>query len=190
MRRHLIVGLGNPGPRYARNRHNIGYIVVDHLAGEVGTSITRTKFHGLFTTTDVEGQAAALLKPQTYMNASGRSVSRAVGFYEVAPENLLVIHDELDLPLGRMKLKIGGGHAGHKGIRSIMECLGHGDFCRLRIGIGRPHTGSVTDFVLGDFATEEERAALSDMVDKSVSAIRALVREGAHKAMNQVNTTD
>ena len=186
MRRRLIVGLGNPGPRYARNRHNVGFMVVDALAEHARVSISRSKFKGSYATGTLEGEPVVLLKPATFMNLSGQSVVPAAKFFNVQPADIWVLHDELDLAFGTLRLKIGGGHAGHNGLRSIVNLSGTRDFVRLRIGIGRPAHGSVSDYVLSDFRTEE-REWLPDLVDCSVDALRLALRDGPQRAMNHVN---
>lgn len=189
MERILLVGLGNPEPKYLRNRHNIGFMVIDELAREVGIQLTRTKFNGVYGTGHLEGRSVVLLKPQTYMNLSGRSVVPASRFFSVDTDSVLVAHDELDLAFGTVRLKIGGGHAGHNGLRSIQADLGSNKFHRLRIGIGRPAKGSVSNFVLSDFSPGDEQAWLPDLIERSVSALRTAVREGTRQAMNTVNGT-
>jgi PTH1 family peptidyl-tRNA hydrolase len=186
MDRALIVGLGNPGPRYANNRHNVGFMVVDQLARDAGTTVSRAKFKGHYATANVAGQPVALLKPQTFMNLSGQSVSPARTFFNVPNQGIFVIHDEIDLPYGTVKLKVGGGHAGHNGLRSLIAQLGGRDFVRLRVGVGRPAHGAVADFVLSDFS-KDEREWLPDLLDRSVDAIRLALFEGPQKAMNQIN---
>lgn len=187
MQRHLVVGLGNPEPRYAGNRHNVGFMAVDRLADDARISLSRSKFKGVYGTGEVAGMPVALLKPMTFMNLSGESVVPAARFFDVPPERIVVIHDELDLPFGRLRLKIGGGHAGHNGLRSICNLLGSRDFVRLRVGIGRPEKGSVSRYVLADFAAGEETDWLPDLLDRSVAAVRAALSEGPRKAMNTVN---
>ena len=185
--RFLLVGLGNPGPRYAGNRHNVGFHVLDHLAAAAGISLSRSKFKGTYGTGDLDGQSLVLLKPETFMNLSGQSVSAARSFFDVAPSRILVVHDELDLPFEKLRLKIGGGHAGHNGLRSIMAELGTGDFPRLRVGIGRPVKGDVVDFVLQDFAPDQ-RPFVPDLLDRAAAALRLALSQGVGKAMNSVNT--
>lgn len=186
MDRALIVGLGNPGSRYAKNRHNVGFMVVDQLASDAGTAINRAKFKGQYATANVAGQPVALLKPLTFMNLSGQSVSPARTFFNVPNPAIFVVHDEIDLPFGTVKLKVGGGHAGHNGLRSIIAQLGGRDFVRLRVGVGRPVHGAVADFVLSDFS-KDERDWLPDLLDRSVDALRLALAEGPQKAMNQIN---
>lgn len=185
---HLVVGLGNPEPRYAAHRHNVGFMVVDRLAGQEGIPVNRAKFKGILGTGTVEGRSVVLLKPLTFMNLSGRSVVPARSFFDVDVTRILVIHDELDLPFGTLRLKVGGGHAGHNGLRSLVSELGSRDFVRLRVGIGRPQHGDVTNFVLSDFAREEQQW-LPDLLDRAADAIRRTLRDGPQKAMNDVNAT-
>lgn len=189
MDRTLIVGLGNPGPRYAGNRHNVGFMVLDRLADDARIDVGRKKFKGVFGTGSIEGRSVALLAPHTFMNLSGQSVQPCAAFFNVAPENILVIHDELDLPYGTIRLKVGGGHAGHNGLRDMVAKLGTNKFVRLRVGIGRPRHGSVSDFVLSDFASGEERDWLPDLLDRSADAVRLALREGPKTAMNSVNAS-
>jgi len=148
----MIVGLGNPGPSYAKHRHNIGFMVIDKMATSVGGGF-REKFHAHWARGTVSGKDALLLKPMTWMNLSGTSVGEAGAFYKVKPDQCIVLHDELDIPFGEVRVKVGGGHAGHNGLRSIFEHYGK-DFVRVRCGIGRPKHGDVTNHVLGDFRGE------------------------------------
>ena len=151
----LFVGLGNPGRAYAGNRHNIGYMVVDALAREYNFPPFRTRFKGLASETALAGDKVLVLKPETYMNESGRSVQEAARFYKVPPEHIIVFHDELDLAPGKLRVKTGGGNAGHNGLKSITECIGN-NYRRVRIGIGHPgDKDRVHDYVLGDFAKSE-----------------------------------
>ena len=189
MDRLLLVGLGNPGPKYANHRHNVGFMVVDRLADNAGISVTRSKFSGVFGTGELERHPVVVLKPQTYMNLSGRSVARAKEFFGVGVPDIVVVHDELDLPYGTIRLKIGGGHAGHNGLRSLVELLGTRDFVRCRVGIGRPSRGDVSDYVLSDFAAGIERAELPDVVDRAAAAVALAILEGPRKAMNKVNAS-
>jgi PTH1 family peptidyl-tRNA hydrolase len=185
----LIVGLGNPGREYASHRHNVGFMAVDELARRVSADAFREKFSGELARCEIAGEPAILLKPQTYMNESGRSVQAAMTFFKVAPKELVVLHDELDLAFGEVRLKQGGGHAGHNGLRSIMS-VGAGDFCRVRVGIGRPppgFRGEVADFVLSSFDATE-RAALPDMLKKVGDSILDIARRGFDAAMNARNT--
>jgi peptidyl-tRNA hydrolase, PTH1 family len=181
---YLVVGLGNPGPKYARNRHNVGFMVVEGLADRGGAGPSRDKFKGRFTKVPLAGQDAVLLEPLTYMNLSGESVAPALQFFKVPLDRLVVVHDELDLPFGTIRLKVGGGTAGHKGPRSIVQHCGGEGFVRLRMGIGRPPGGrSVESWVLSDFDASE-RAELPDLVQQAGDAVELVLSRGAQAAMN------
>jgi PTH1 family peptidyl-tRNA hydrolase len=183
----LIVGLGNPGREYQGTRHNLGFRIVDALAREAGIDLSTSKFQGEYGQGSFEGQKIALLKPQTYMNLSGSSVAPAARFYKVEPEDLIVVHDELDLPFGRLQLKKGGGTGGHKGLASIVQQLGSNDFVRVRIGIGKPETKERTvGHVLSGFG-KEESAQLEEIASRAVSAVRTILQSGLAQAMNQFN---
>jgi PTH1 family peptidyl-tRNA hydrolase len=183
----LIAGLGNPGPKYAQNRHNIGFMVVDELARRTGAESFRAKFGGELTTCTVAGAKAALLKPMEYMNVSGRAVQRSAAFYQVAPAEIVVVHDEIDLELGRLQVKVGGGHAGHNGVRSIAQDLGTPDFVRVRCGVGRPGgSRAAAGHVLGDFG-KAEQTEVQILVQEAADAIEDIVRRGPLLAMNKVN---
>jgi len=165
----LIVGLGNPGAEYASTRHNIGFMAVDALAGREGFS---SKFHGLVANASIEGEKVILLKPQTFMNLSGKSVQAAMAFYKIAPENVIVMHDELDLPLGKIRIKKGGGANGHNGIKDIDQMVGP-DYWRIRLGIGHPGMKEqVHGHVLSKFSSEETQEV--EKVLKTLSAQFAL----------------
>lgn len=182
---HLVVGLGNPGRKYDGNRHNVGFMAADELRRREALPDFRDKFSGLF----AKGDTFAVLLPQTFMNVSGESVQPAAAFLKVAPANVVVLHDELDVPFGEVRLKVGGGHAGHNGLRSIIERLG-ADFVRVRIGIGRPppdFRGAVADFVLSDFSAPE-RALLPDVLARAVDAVKRVANDGVAAAMKAVNT--
>src|ERR671933_2453806 len=158
----LVVGLGNPGREYERNRHNVGRMVVDELARRHGGS-WRGKFSGQLADVRIDGHRVALLKPETYMNESGRAVAAAARFYKLAPESILVVHDDGDLDLGRLQVRRGGGLAGHNGLRSVAQHLGTPEFLRLRIGVGRPERGDprpLADYVLSDFEPHEDPEAI------------------------------
>jgi len=186
----LVVGLGNPGREYAGHRHNVGFMVVDRLAEAVGVPLGQSKFEGRFGQGAVGKARLFLLEPETYMNVSGEAVSAAARFYKVAPEDLLVVHDELDLPFGRLQLKRGGGTGGHNGLESIVEQLGTPDFARLRFGIGKPAGPNAKERVVGhvlhDFSSAEEDA-LDPLLERSVDMIRAWVSLGLAEAMNRHN---
>ncbi|MFN4101054.1 MAG: aminoacyl-tRNA hydrolase [Pararhodobacter sp.] len=152
----LIVGLGNPGAQYARNRHNIGFMALDRIAADHGFSPWKSRFQGQMCEGRLAGDKAALLKPQTFMNLSGQSVSEAMRYLKLTPAEVIVLHDELDLAPGKLRLKQGGGHAGHNGLRSISQHIGE-DYARVRLGIGHPgHKDAVAGYVLHDFAKADE----------------------------------
>ena len=180
----LVAGLGNPGPRYAAHRHNIGFMVVDELARRAGTSF-REKFKGQFTKSMVNHRDAWLLEPMTFMNRSGVSLGAAGAFYGVPPEETIVVHDELDLPFGAVRVKVGGGHGGHNGLRSIFSHFGK-DFVRIRCGIGRPKHGDVSSFVLSNFS-DDEQPWLSDVIDAAADAVGTILTAGAKEAQAQYN---
>jgi len=153
----LLVGLGNTGAKYAQNRHNIGFMTIDKIAEEGGGPNFKSKFQGDISEKNIDGQKIILLKPQTFMNESGRSVQLAANFYKLSADQIYVFHDELDLEAGKVRYKCGGGNAGHNGLRSIQACLGTPDFHRIRQGIGHPgHKDRVHGYVLSDFAKSEQ----------------------------------
>ncbi|RPH70989.1 MAG: aminoacyl-tRNA hydrolase [Myxococcaceae bacterium] len=186
----LVVGLGNPGREYAGHRHNVGFRVAERLAGAVGIPLGQSRFQGRFGQGDVGRTRVLLLLPETFMNVSGEAVSAAARFYKVAPEDLLVIHDELDLSFGRLQLKKGGGTGGHNGLESIVEQLGTPDFARLRFGIGKPQGPNAKERVVGhvlhDFSSEEKEA-LPPLLDRAVDMARAWLSLGLAEAMNRHN---
>lgn len=185
----VIAGLGNPEPRYARNRHNIGFEVVQAFAEVVGADPWRSKFQGEIARCHVGQTDVLLVRPMTFMNRSGECLQAVTSFFRIPPSDLLVVHDELDLPFGTLRLKPGGGHAGHNGLRSIIQHLGS-DFARLRCGIGKPPAGfrgEVADYVLSDFDANE-RDALADVVDRAVKALRMVLKRGLGEASKVLNT--
>jgi PTH1 family peptidyl-tRNA hydrolase len=182
----LVVGLGNPGREYARNRHNLGFMVVDELARRTGASF-RSKFNGEFAETRLDEARIGLLKPETYMNESGLAAGAAARFYKVDPGAILAVHDEGDLDLGRLQVRRGGGLAGHNGLRSLASHLGTQDFLRLRGGVGRPGRGDphdLADYVLSDFAAEDDAEGI---VDRAADAVEVLLREGLDEAQRRFN---
>ena len=182
----LVAGLGNPGREYERTRHNSGWLVLDELARRHGGS-WRSKFSGSLAEVRIDARRVALLKPETYMNESGRSVAAGARFFKVEPDALLVVHDDVDLEPGRLQARRGGGLAGHNGLRSLAQHLGTQDFLRLRIGVGRPGRGdprSVSDWVLSPFPPEESVAPL---VTRSADAVESLVREGLEATQARFN---
>ncbi|MFO0762590.1 MAG: aminoacyl-tRNA hydrolase [Byssovorax sp.] len=186
----LVVGLGNPGKEYASHRHNVGFMVLDELARLAKADSFRDKFSGEIARAEIAGEPAMLLKPQTFMNLSGQCVQPAMAFYKVEPSALIVVHDELDVPFGELRLKVGGGHAGHNGLRSIMASASTGDFVRLRVGVGRPPAsfrGDVADYVLSGFDSAE-RAALPALVTRAAKVVVDIARRGLDPAMKAANT--
>jgi PTH1 family peptidyl-tRNA hydrolase len=182
----LVAGLGNPGPRHERDRHNVGWMVIDEIARRHDTSF-KSKFNGRIGETRFDESRVALLKPETYMNESGRSISAAARFYKAAPDAVLVVHDDVDLELGRLQARAGGGLAGHNGLRSIAQALGTPEFLRLRIGVGRPGRGDprdVADFVLAPFEAHEDR---DEIVQRAADAVEALVGEGLEETQRRFN---
>jgi len=182
----LVVGLGNPGREYARNRHNVGSLVVDELARRHGGS-WRSKFSGQLAEIRLDDHKLALLKPETYMNESGRAVSAAARFFKVDPDAVLVVHDEGDFDLGRLQLRLGGGSAGHNGLRSIAQHLKTPEFMRLRVGVGRPERGDprpLADYVLSDFAPHDDAETL---VARAADAVETLDADGIERAKVAVN---
>jgi PTH1 family peptidyl-tRNA hydrolase len=186
-RLNLVVGLGNPGAKYAATRHNIGFKVVDRLAAEFGIDISREKFSAVFGRGQVEGLEVVLAKPMAYMNLSGPPVRSLVEFFRISLQAVVVIHDDIDLDYGRMKIKEKGGHGGHNGIRSVINAFGGGEFTRLRVGIGRSGAGAqVADYVLDRF-TREEAAELPHIIDRARDAVVTILGKGTKIGMNQFN---
>lgn len=186
---YLVVGLGNPGSKYERTRHNAGFFVVDAIAKSLALPDFREKFSGVWTRGDAWGESLALLKPTTFMNLSGDSVQPAAAFLKVPPASVIVVHDELDLAFADVRIKVGGGHAGHNGLRSIIGRLGTPEFVRVRVGIGKPppgFRGDVADYVLSGFDASEQ-AELSGVVDKAALAVQKIIQDGVTSAMNAVN---
>jgi PTH1 family peptidyl-tRNA hydrolase len=182
----LVAGLGNPGPEHVSDRHNAGWMVVDELARRHGGRF-RGKFRGRIADARIGDARVALLKPETYMNESGSSIQAASRFYKVPPERVLVVHDEVDFPTGRLQARLGGGLAGHNGLRSIAQRLGTPEFLRLRIGIGRPERGDprpVADYVLSPFAPEDDR---DEIVARASDAVELLVTAGLDEAQRTFN---
>ena len=182
----LVAGLGNPGSEHARDRHNVGWMVVDELARRHQGSF-RGKFRGRLADVRVGDAKLVLLKPETYMNESGASIQAASSFYKLPPEQVLVVHDDVDLVIGRLQARTGGGLAGHNGLRSIAQRLGSQDFLRLRIGVGRPGRGDprpVADYVLSGFTAEDDADAL---VGRAADAVECLVADGLDETQRRFN---
>ncbi len=188
----LIVGLGNPGSRYARTRHNAGFLAMDHFARTAGTALASTKWQGEYCRLRLDGSPVILLKPQTYMNRSGQCVARFADYYRVGRDRILVLHDDLDLAAGRIKVVARGGAGGHNGIRSLIQHLGGSDFARVKIGIGRPQPGDngtampVERWVLSRFS-EQELAELEERFAVTDRAVHLFVGQGIEACMNEVN---
>jgi peptidyl-tRNA hydrolase, PTH1 family len=182
----LVVGLGNPGREYSANRHNVGWMVVDELARRHGGS-WRSKFSGQLGEVRLDDHKLALLKPETYMNESGRSVRAAMQFFKLDPDAVLVVHDESDLELGRLQARLGGGLAGHNGLRSIAQQLKTPDFLRLRVGVGRPGRGDprpLADYVLSDFDPADDA---DEIVARAADAVESLDTEGLERTQQKFN---
>ena len=182
----LVVGLGNPGRKYAGHRHNVGWMVVEELARRHGAT-WKAKFNGQLAELRLDGHRIALLKPETFMNESGRAVGAAARFFKLEPDAILVVHDEIDLDRGRLQARLGGGLAGHNGLRSVAAHLKTPDFVRLRVGVGRPGRGDPrrpADYVLSNFEPEDDREGL---VGRAADAVETLDAEGLERAQAQYN---
>lgn len=180
----LVVGLGNPGAKYAGTRHNVGFMIVDRLAELCAAGPFREKFSGAFVR--LSSPDVVLLKPLTFMNLSGESVQSAMTFFKVPLSQVIAVHDELDLVFGDTRLKKGGGTAGHNGLKSIVQHGGGDGFLRMRVGIGRPRAGDAAAYVLNDFSASE-RAELPDVLDHAALGLRAVFERGAEAVMNDFN---
>lgn len=190
----LVVGLGNPGPDYAGTRHNVGYLVADELARRMGSGWRKHKsgradvVEGRLSAPGVPGPRVVLARPRCYMNESGGPVKALASFYKVAPEGIVAIHDELDLPFGKLRVKLGGGDNGHNGLKSMRSSLGTGHFCRVRAGIGRPPGRQApADFVLSNYATAE-RKELPFQVDLAADAVESLIEVGLDLTQSRFNS--
>ena len=185
----LIVGLGNPGSKYQWTRHNAGFMVLDRLSHLSGISIAKKNSSGFSGEGFWHGHRLILLKPQTFMNLSGRSVAEMARFHKIPGEDIVVVHDDLDIPFGRVRVKTGGGHGGHNGLRSILSVFGSGDFTRLRMGIGRPVHGDVVDYVLNPFSVTEMHS-LASVLDGAIDILESVLADGPEKTMNLFNNRD
>jgi peptidyl-tRNA hydrolase, PTH1 family len=182
----LVVGLGNPGREHALDRHNVGWMVVDELARRHDGSF-RSKFSGKLAEVRVDGLRLALLKPETYMNLSGNSLGAAARFYKLPTEQIVVVHDEVDLDHGRLQVRLGGGLAGHNGLRSVRQALGSAEFLRTRVGVGRPGRGDrrpVADYVLSPFEPDQDG---DELVSRAADAVEAIARDGIDEAQRRFN---
>ena len=184
----LIVGLGNPGEKYENTRHNVGYLVADELGERGGFPIQRLKFKALTNTAAVGGQGALVMKPVTYMNLSGEAVGEAARFYKLPPDHVLVVSDDVDLPLGKLRIRTGGSAGGHNGLKSVIQHLGTDQFPRLKVGVGgKPHPDyDMADWVLGRLQGEDKKV-MDEAVKRAADAVECLLQEGPQKAMNRFN---
>lgn len=183
----LLVGLGNPGPDHARSRHNVGFLVAEEVAREMGARFTLRKFAAEIAEAEARGERVWIVKPQTYMNHSGESVGPALRYWKLSLEDLVVVHDDLELEPFRVQVKIGGGHGGHNGVRSVNAHVGSPDYARVRVGVGRPPEAvDPADWVLGRF-TRGEETELEEAVRSAGEAAWTAAVDGAVKAMNQFN---
>ncbi len=183
----LVAGLGNPSPRYESTRHNAGFRVMDGISSASGIRLGRRRHGSLFGRGAYQGEDVILAKPQTYVNLSGKAVCSFLKYYPLSPEDLIIIHDDMDLPLGRIRIKRGGGSAGHRGVDSIISEIGTGDFPRLKVGISAGESGlRGRGFVLGNFSREEEKI-LSEVLSLCVSAVEEMIFRGLEAAMNRFN---
>lgn len=183
----LVAGLGNPGKEYASTKHNLGFLAVDEIAVRAGIDLTKKKFRGSYGEGFLSGEKLILLKPETYMNRSGEAVSEAAVFYNISPPDIIIIHDEMDLPSGTVRVKAGGGSAGHNGIRSIIDRLGNPEFVRIRIGIGKPGEKSKgASHVLSKFGSGESDSVKTS-VGMAADAVIELIENGLERTMNKFN---
>jgi PTH1 family peptidyl-tRNA hydrolase len=183
----LVVGLGNPGETYSKTRHNAGFMVVDKVSDAFSIALEKQKFDARFGIGSINGVKIVLAKPMAYMNRSGPQVQNIAGYFRILCEDMLVVHDDIDLAFGRLKIKEKGGDGGHKGVRSIIDAFGRGDFTRLRVGVGRPDAkNDAADYVLGKF-TLEERKVLSQIITAAKDAIVTILCKGTKEGMNRFN---
>jgi len=185
---YLVVGLGNPGDNYKMTRHNIGFEVIDYMAKQYNIRINKLKFKALYGECNINGEKVYLVKPQTYMNLSGESVAEFAGFFKIKPENIIVIHDDISLKAGRMRIRTKGSDGGHNGIKNIIYLLKSDEFPRIKIGVGSPENKDydLADYVLGRF-TKDEIPVLEDVIIKTVKAAELIISGRADMAMNRYN---
>lgn len=183
----LFMGLGNPGPKYDSTRHNIGFWVIDRIAGALSISLRRRAYFSIWGDGSYLGHRLLLAKPQTYMNQSGQAAAAVISDFALDAGSIWIIHDDLDLPAGRLRLRLGGGSGGHRGVQSIIDALGHRDFGRIRVGIGRPPAGvDPADYVLAPL-DKAEKELLSAAADRAAEAALAIIAEGLPAAMSRFN---
>ncbi len=184
----LVVGLGNPGEKYEETRHNVGFMVADELGKRGSFSIQKVKYHALTSTATIGGQGALVMKPTTYMNLSGEAVGEAARFYKIPPDHVLVISDDVDLPLGKLRIRTNGSAGGHNGLKSIIQHLGSDQFPRLKVGVGgKPHPDyDMADWVLSKFQGEDKKL-IDETVKRAAEAVECLLKDGPQKAMNRFN---
>lgn len=183
----LVVGLGNPGNTYQRTRHNVGFMVVDQIAEDFSIALVKQKFDTVFGRGSVDDVEVVLAKPMAFMNRSGPQVQKIARYYRILSEDMLVVHDDIDLAFGRIKIKEKGGDGGHKGVRSIIDAFGGGEFVRLRIGVGRPEAGiNAADHVLGKFSLKEKKV-LHRIISEARDAVVTILCKGAKEGMNRFN---
>lgn len=183
----LVVGLGNPGKEYSLSKHNIGFMVVDELANRLGVSLNKIGFTSVYGEALFEEKKVVLLKPQTYMNRSGKAVSEFVGFFKILARDVISVYDEMDLTFGNLKIKVGGGSAGHNGIESIITSIGDDSFIRVRVGIGKPGQKSETvSHVLSRFRKDEKKI-VEDALGRAADAVLEIIARGVENAMNKFN---
>ncbi len=184
---YLIAGLGNPGGKYRNTRHNIGFMVIDDISAHFSIPLTKTRFDANFGIGGIDGESVILAKPMSFMNLSGRPLIRIADYYKISGGRMLIVHDDIDLAFGRIKIKEKGGHGGHRGLKSIMEAFGEGDFVRLRIGVGRPENElTVSNHVLSSFA-EADTVILEQMIRAAREAVITILCKGAKESMNLLN---
>jgi peptidyl-tRNA hydrolase, PTH1 family len=186
-RLRLVVGLGNPGNTYKNTRHNVGFMVVDQIAEDFSIALDKQKFDTVFGRGSIDSVWVVLAKPMAFMNRSGPQVQKIARYYRILSEDMLVVHDDIDLAFGRIKIKEKGGDGGHKGVRSIIDAFGGGGFVRLRIGVGRPEAGiSAADYVLGKFSLKEKKV-LHRIITEARDAVGTILCKGAKEGMNRFN---